>query len=143
MRVKNKTTPDTWFFRYYEDRDGRRVHRNIKVGTVREFPRRRDAEKAVLTLRATINTGTRTAETVNDLIAHYSKHELTAELKSHSTIENYKGNLKLYIAPKWGSNWLSDVRTVAVELWIHSLRKGTFCSRPSGETGLNRFSRTW
>jgi hypothetical protein len=49
--VKNKTTPNTWFFRYYEDHEGRRVHRNVRIGTVRELPHRRDAEKAVLSLR--------------------------------------------------------------------------------------------
>jgi len=121
MRVKNKTTPDTWFFRYYEDQDGRRVHRNLKVGTVREVPLRRDAEKAVLTLRATINQGIRTPETVYDLVAHFQTHELTAERKSHATLENYGSNLKLHILPKWGQCRLSDVRTVAVEAWLHAL----------------------
>ena len=45
--VKNKKADDSWLFRYYEDVAGKRVHRNLKVGTVRELPRRRDAEKAV------------------------------------------------------------------------------------------------
>ena len=66
-RVKNKTTPDTWFFRYYEDRDGKRVHRNIKVGSVQELPLRKDAEKAVASLRVNINSRVRTPETVSDL----------------------------------------------------------------------------
>ncbi len=121
MRVKNKTTPDTWFFRYYEDQAGRRVHRNLKIGSVRDFPLRRDAEKAVLSLRANINSGIRTPETVHDLVAHYETHELTAERKSHATIENYKSNLTLHILPKWGRSRLSEVRTVAVEAWLHSL----------------------
>lgn len=55
MRVKNKTTPDTWFFRYDEEQNGRRVHRNLKIGSVLEFPLRKDAEKAVLSQRANIN----------------------------------------------------------------------------------------
>jgi site-specific recombinase XerD len=121
MRVKNKTTPDTWFFRYYESRDGRRVHRNLKIGSVSEFPLRKDAEKVVLSLRANINSEIRTPETVHDLIAHYSKHELTPERKSHATLENYRGNLKLYVLPKWGQMRLSAVRTVTVEAWLHSL----------------------
>jgi hypothetical protein len=86
MRVKNETAPDTWFFRFYEDRGDRRVHRNLKIGSVRELPLRRDAEKAVLSLRAKINSEVRSPETVNDLVAHYCKLELTAERKSHSTI---------------------------------------------------------
>jgi integrase len=121
MRVKNKTTPDTWFFRYYEDQDGRRVHRNIRIGSVREFPHRRDAEKAVHALRATINSGVRSPETVNDLIAHYKKHELTTERKAFATIEAHTSYLKLHIAPKWGESRLSEVRTVKVEQWLDSL----------------------
>jgi integrase len=88
---------------------------------VRELPLRRDAEKAVLTLRATINQGIRTPETVYDLVAHFQTHELTAERKSHATLENYGSNLKLHILPKWGRFRLSDVRTVAVEAWLHAL----------------------
>lgn len=121
MRVKNKTTPATWFFRYYEDRDGRRVHRNLKIGSVREMPNRKDAEKAVLSLRAKINSEVRTPETVLDLVAHYSKHELTTDRKSHSTIANFGNNLKMHIVPRWGESRLSAVRTVAVEAWLHTL----------------------
>src|ERR1700738_1839719 len=87
MLVKNKTTDDSWFFRFYEDRDGRRVHRNQRIGTIREYPRRRDAEKAVLSLRAKINLGVRSPETVNDLIAHYLQHELTLERKAFATVD--------------------------------------------------------
>lgn len=121
MRVKNKRTPDTWFFRYYEDREGKRVHRNLKIGSVLELPLRKDAEKAVLSLRAKINSEVRTPETVLDLITHYRAHELTLERKSHATLENYGGNIRLYILPKWGQTRLSAVRTVAVESWLHSL----------------------
>ncbi len=121
MRVKNKTAPDTWFFRYYEDRNGRRVHRNLKIGTVRELPSRRDAEKVVLSLRANINSEVRAPETVADLTAHYSNRELTVERKSHATIENYRGNLERYILPQWGESRLTAVRTVAVEAWLQSL----------------------
>ncbi|MGC1299117.1 MAG: hypothetical protein WA869_29170 [Alloacidobacterium sp.] len=95
--VKNKTTDDSWFFRFYEDVDGKRVHRNLRIGTVREFPRRRDAEKAVLSLRAKINIGIRSPETVNDLVAHYQKHELTLERKAYATVEAHKSYLTLHI----------------------------------------------
>jgi integrase len=121
MRVKNKTTPDTWFFRFYEDRGGKRFHRNLKIGSVRELPHRRDAEKAVMSLRSLINSGVRSPETVNDLIAHYSKHELSADRKAFATIEAHSSYLKLHIAPKWGEHRLSAVRTIAVEEWLDSL----------------------
>ena len=38
IRVKNKTMDDTWFLRYYQDVQGRRIYRKQKIGTVRELP---------------------------------------------------------------------------------------------------------
>ena len=119
--VKNKRADDSWFFRYYEDLGGKRVHRNLRIGTVRELPRRRDAEKAVLSLRSTINSGVRAPETVRDLVAHYRKHELTMERKAHATVEAHESYLTLHILPKWQDYRLSEVKTVAVEEWLESL----------------------
>jgi integrase len=119
--VKNKKADASWLFRYYEDVDGKRVHRNLKVGTVRELPRRRDAEKAVLSLRSNINSGVRAPETVNDLVTHYRKHELTLERKAFATVEVHESILTLYILPKWGAFRLTEVKTVAVEHWLGSL----------------------
>ena len=76
VRVKNKHTADTWYLRFYEDVGGRRVYRTKRIGTIRELPRLRDVEKAVLTLRAKINTEVRSPETVAELISHYKRHEL-------------------------------------------------------------------
>ena len=97
IRVKNKNTADTWFLRYYEDVQGKRVYRKRKIGTVREYPHRRDAERAVLSLRANINSGVHSPETVNELVAHYLKYELTPERKAFSTVEVNSSFLKLYI----------------------------------------------
>jgi hypothetical protein len=54
-----------------------RVYRKQRIGTVKEFPLLRDAEKAALSLRAKINSDVRSPETVDALITHYKKHELT------------------------------------------------------------------
>ena len=121
MLVKNKTTDDSWFFRFYEDVGGKRVHRNQRIGTVRELPRRRDAEKAVLALRTKINSEVRSPETVSDLATHYSKHELTLERKAFATIDCHTSYLKLHILPKWGQCRMTDVRTVAVEKWLDAV----------------------
>lgn len=119
--VKNKKADDSWFFRYYEDVAGNRVHRNLRIGTARELPRRRDAEKAVLSLRATINSGVRSPETVSDLVAHYRKHELTLERKAYATVEAHESYLTLHILPKWQDHKLSEVKTVVVEKWLEFL----------------------
>jgi integrase len=119
--VKIKRADDSWFFRYYEDVAGKRVHRNLKIGTVREFPRRRDAEKAVLSLRSNINSGVRSPQTVNELVAHYRQHELTLERKAFATVEAHESYLTLHILPKRGNHRLSEVKTVTVEKWLESL----------------------
>jgi integrase len=121
MRVKNKTTPDSWLFRYYVTLGGQRKYRNRKIGSVKEYPHLRDAQKAVLALRAKINSEVRSPETVNDLIAHYLKNELTTERKAFATVEVHRIFIERYIRPKWGVCRLSEVRTVAVEQWLESL----------------------
>ncbi len=98
-RVKNKSTDDTWFFRFYEEVQGQRVYRKQRIGTVREFPLRRDAEKAVLSLRAKINAEVRSPDTVDDLVAHYRKYELTLERKAFATVEGHESYLDLHILP--------------------------------------------
>ena len=121
--VKNKTTAGTWFLRFYEDRNGKRVYRNRKIGTVREFPHRRDALRAVEALRANINSGVHSAETVGELITHYQQHELTLARKASSTVEVNGNFIRLYIGPKWGKMKLSDVKTVDVESWLEKVPK--------------------
>jgi site-specific recombinase XerD len=88
---------------------------------VREFPRRRDAEQAALALRAKINSEVRSPETVDDLLTHYMKHELTTERKAFSTVEAYRSYIDRYIRPNWGACKLSEVKTVSVEQWLESL----------------------
>jgi hypothetical protein len=119
--VKNKKADASWLFRYYEDVKGTRVHRNLKIGTIREYPRRRDAEKAVLSLRSTINSGVRAPETVNDLVAHYRKHELTLERKAFATVDTHERFLTLYVLPRWGELRLTEVKAVTVEEWLDDL----------------------
>jgi integrase len=121
--VKNKTAPDTWYFRFYQEQGNRRVYRKQRIGTVIELPRRRDAEKAVLHLRSNINSDTRSPETVSELVAHYKKHELTEESgKRSSTREVYEGFLNLHVEPKWGDLRLHEVKAIAVEQWLRSLK---------------------
>jgi integrase len=121
IRVKNKSTDDTWFLRFYEEVDGRRVYRKQRIGTVREFLHRRDAEKAALGLRVKINSGVRSPETVDELIAHYLKHELTLDRKAFATVEGHRVYIERYVRPRWGTLKLSEVRTVAVEQWLEGL----------------------
>jgi exoribonuclease II len=121
LKQKRKSGPDVWVFRWYDETSGKRTYKKRNLGTVKDLPSRRDAEQAVADFRANINVVVRVPITVSDLIAHYRKHELTGDKKAFATIESTSIYLTNHIAPKWGEKWLSDVRTVEVEEWLHAL----------------------
>ena len=47
--------PDIWVYRFFENRNGKRVRRKIIVGTLEELPKRADAERACENLRLAAN----------------------------------------------------------------------------------------
>jgi integrase len=121
LRLKRKTGPDAWVFRWYEEISGERKYRKSVIGTVDRLPTRHDAEGAILSLRRNINSEQRAPETVSELITHYRKHELVPERKAFATIESTGHYLKRHIEAKFGSKRLLEIRTVDVEKWLHSL----------------------
>ena len=121
LKQKRKSGPDVWVFRWYDDTNGTRTYKKRVLGKVTDMPLRRDAEKAVADFRANINVEVRVPQTVSELAAHYRKHELTADKKAFATIESTSIYLSNHVVPKWGNASLSDVRTVEVEQWLHSL----------------------
>jgi integrase len=121
LKMKRKGCPDVWVFRWYENATGTRTYKKRTIGSVVELPTRRDAEKAVVSLRININAEVSTPQRVCDLITHYRQHELTPERKAFATIENHLVQTRLYIDPRWGQYRLDAVRTMQVEEWLHSL----------------------
>ena len=120
-KMRRKSSPDVWVFRWYENATGARTYKKRTIGSVVELPTRRDAEKAVASLRININAEVGTPQRVCDLITHYRRHELTPERKAFATIENHLVQCRLYIEPRWGQYRLDAVRTMQVEEWLHSL----------------------
>ncbi len=120
--LKRKSKPDTWVFRYYAEGGSSRVYKKKIVGTVIEFPKRKDAEKAVAQFRVDVNEGAAFApRNLEQLAAHYQRVELPS--KAHSTAEGYKNYLTLHIVPKWGKHNLSAIKSVEVESWLRKLKK--------------------
>lgn len=115
-RERRKAGPDVWVFRY---RDGER-NRKEQIGTVEQFPRKSDALKACESLRANLNRHVRFLYTFGELTDHYRKHELPR--KTPYTGEVYSGYLKTWILPKWAEHSLSDVKAVAVESWLKTVK---------------------
>jgi hypothetical protein len=148
LKQRRKNGPDIWVFRWYDETSGKRTYKKRILGTVGDLPLRRDAEQAVADFRANINVEVRVPQTVSDLAAHYRKHELTSDKKAFATIESTSIYLSNHVVPKWGDVWLSDVRTVEVEQWLHSLpyapatrsKSATLCRRCSiMASGMNGY----
>ena len=88
--LKRKSQPDVWAFRYYAEENGQRVYKRKIVGTLIEFPKRKDAEKAIAQLRVEVNEGARCAPlNIEQLVAHYKQEELQRPGKAYSTIQSY------------------------------------------------------
>ena len=120
--MKRTSQPDAWVFRYYAEEGGRRTYKKKIVGTVIEFPKRKDAEKAVMQLRVDVNEGAAFAPmNLEQLAAHYQRVELPQ--KAYSTAEGYKSYLALHIVPKWGKHSLSAIKSVEVENWLRNFKK--------------------
>jgi len=122
LKLKRKTGPDVWVLRWYDETNGTRTYRKRTLGTIIRYPHQRDAERAADALRNTINSELIVPETIGELVTHYRENELTEEKKAYATIEANTHYLTHYIVPKWGAMYLQDVRTVDVELWLHTLQ---------------------
>ncbi len=135
QREKRQNGPDVWIFRWREvGADGTSKYRKAIVGTVITLSNEASALKAAQALRIDANQQTPQAEggpsTVSDLIAHYRLKELVKgdkEGKAYSTRAAYECYLKVWITPRWGTHRLDQVKSVAVEDWLRSIKraKGT------------------
>jgi integrase len=118
---KRKSLPDVWEFRHYEKVGDQTVYKKQIVGPVTQFPKRKDAEKAVAQLRVDINEGAEHAPmNFEQLAIHYQEVELPS--KAYSTQEGYKNYLDLHVLPKWGRHSLSSIKAIEVEAWLRGLK---------------------
>lgn len=135
QREKRHSGPDVWIFRWYETgSDGKSKYRKAIVGTVETLANETSALKAAQALRIDANQQTPQAEagpdTVAALVAHYRLKELANDRngrKAFSTRAAYEYNLTNWILPRWADYKLDQVKPVAVEEWLDSIKraKGT------------------
>jgi integrase len=119
-KEKRKAGPAVWIFRWRENTPDGRVNRKVVVGTVEELPTKTAARNASEPLRTkAIADNPAVPMTVKQLVKHYTNNELPN--KAHSTQRTVETSLSVWVTPKWGEHRLSDVRTVAVESWLHGL----------------------
>ena len=126
--VKRAGGRKAWEYRWYElQADGSRTRRNLMVGSLEQYPNETAAQKAVAALRADINAESpRTSLTpisVQTLVEHYREKELGPDCtKTRKTQATYVGYFRKWILPRWGSYHVTEVKAVAVEQWLRSLK---------------------
>jgi integrase len=123
-RAKRKRGPDVWEFLWRErSPGGKRRQRTLTVGDINELHTERDALNHIQTLRSNINrdVAPSTLMTFKDLVDHYRQTELLAENKTEKTRTTYLVYLRKWILPKWGSEYLHNIKPVVVEKWLRSL----------------------
>lgn len=135
QREKRQKGPDVWIFRWREvGADGVGKYRKAIVGSVLALATEASALKAAQALRIDANQETPQSEggpgTIAELVAHYRLKELVGEnqgRKAFSTRAGYECYLKAWILPRWGEHRLDQVKPVAVEEWLDSIKraKGT------------------
>jgi len=130
--ASRKTGPACWEFLWWDvEPTGIRIRRTAAIGTVHKYPTVEDAWLASNCLRVSINEAcNRQREqglTVADLINHCDKAELSRSpgdrRKSHATRIVYNDFLYRWVRPVWGALDMRAVRTIAVERWLHDLKR--------------------
>src|SRR5260370_3112192 len=123
-RAKRKRGVDVWEFLWRErGLDGKRHQRTLTVGKVDELLTEREALNRIQLLRTNINRDyPRSAlMTFQDLADHYRQTELLASNKTEKTTTTYLGYLRCWILPKWASEYLHNIKPIAVEQWLRNL----------------------
>jgi integrase len=131
QREKRRSGPDVWVYRWYEvGSDGASKYRKAIVGTVLTFPTEVAALKAAHALRIDANQQTPQTErgpsTIAELVAHYRLKELSGDSngrKAFSTRDGYECYLDNWILPRWQNHKLNQVKPVAVEAWLDSIKR--------------------
>ena len=127
--VNGSGTP-VWIFRWWETLpNGTRVRRKKQVGTLEQYKNATAAEKAVRYWRLAVRTnepGVVSAVTMKALIEHFRMKELIdtgGEGRAWSTRDRYDSCLTCWVEPRWGKSELGEIRTPAVEEWLHQLKR--------------------
>jgi integrase len=123
-RAKRKRGPDVWEFLWREfGPDGNRRQRTLTIGSVKDLRTERDALNHIHTLRTNINRDITfpVLMTFEAIVDHYRQTELLADNKTEKTRKTYLVYLQKWILPKWGGEYLHNIKAVAVEQWLRSL----------------------
>ncbi len=134
IRQEPRKDGKTWFLRFRRTHaDGKRVEHKIRVGLVRELPKKADVWKSIEKQRLNVtinNDGNPTAGrvlTFGALAANYVTNELSKCQddvtigKANSTSVTYQRYLNRWILPRWEKSAALAIEPLEVEQWLKFL----------------------
>ncbi len=128
IQSSRKASPDVWQLRWSEkDQNGHRVYRKRVIGTVDQFIDAAAARHAAFGLIAEANLRSGKNHigtiTIDQLSEHFEQSEmrLGKSLWSVATQKTYRGYIRRWIRPRWGSHCLDEIKAVEVEAWLGGL----------------------
>jgi integrase len=120
MLRKRKKGPDVWQFRWMEN--GKQ--KSVLIGTIEKLPTRSDAERAVEYHRIKINVENPQQQfhsvTVGALADRYLADEMPTRVRD-DTARSYRGIVRNWIKPRWGTEFVQNVKTLTVEDWLKNI----------------------
>jgi hypothetical protein len=126
--VSRKSGQQVWVYRWFEpDQTGTPKRIKRVVGPLAKFAKAREAWEEVERLglgRSFDEFGPRNLKALAD---HFAQKELPEgqddDGLAFSTKDTYRYYLRKWIVPRWGSSPLCDVKAVAVEEWLRTLKR--------------------
>jgi hypothetical protein len=89
--------------------------------------KQRDATTALLThINAGFSENGACKITVEQICEHCEQRELRSgdSFRSFATVKTYRGYIRKWIKPRWGSFYLDGIKAVEVEAWLRRLSLG-------------------
>ncbi len=112
-----------WVFRWSENINGQRHHHKEVIGSLKQYQSESAANKAAERLRFKLNENKQQLRSIvfGDLINHYIDHELPRASKS--TRKGNRSYIKNWIEPAWHDKLACEMKTMAIEDWLHSINR--------------------
>jgi hypothetical protein len=117
IQTSRREGPNVWQFRWSEkDLNGRRIYRKRVIGTVDQYADEAAVRNAASALLSEVYLRSRQERvgsiTIDQLCEHFEQSEMrsSANLWSIATQRTYRGYIRRWIRPRWGSRSLDEIK---------------------------------
>src|SRR6266481_3827218 len=119
---------DTWVLRFrVTGLDGRRVENTMPVGSLRDFPKEKDAWREVDKLGLLVRINEAHCPGLirfHSLAEQYLRNDFGADAvrpKTERTVLNTEHIVRAYLIPRWGEEIADDIKPLDIQRWLKSL----------------------